>query len=75
MYVSRSCQSRCYRLPGAELYPTGVALVPGGGKGSLTPALLEGNGRLARGHHHSGSNSAADLATPAKADKCGFSSN
>lgn len=49
--------------------------MPGGGKGSLTPVLLEGNGHLARGHHHSGSNNAADLATPAKSDKCGFSSN
>lgn len=39
----------------------------GDGMGSWTPVLLEENDRLALGHHHSGSNSAADLATPMKA--------
>lgn len=39
----------------------------GGGRGSLTPVLLEENDRLAPGHRHSGSNSAADLATPVEA--------
>lgn len=39
----------------------------GGGRGSLTPVLLEENDRLAPEHRHSGSNSAADLATPVEA--------
>ena len=45
----------------------------GGGRGSWTPVLLEENDRLAPGHHHSGSNSAADLATTVKAQRKQFS--
>lgn len=45
----------------------------GGGRGSLTPVLLEENDRLAPGHRHSGSNSAADLATPMEAYRRWFS--
>lgn len=36
----------------------------GDGRGSWTQEFLEENGRLAPEHHHLGSNSAADLATP-----------
>lgn len=36
----------------------------GGGRGSWTPVSLEENVHLAPGHHHSGSNSAADLVAP-----------
>lgn len=56
-------------LPGAELYPEGAELVPGGGKGSLTPALLEENSHPALGRHRSENNSAAGLATPVGAYK------
>lgn len=71
-FFSHSCQSRCCRLPGAGWCPKGVALVLGGGRGSWTPVLLEENDHLALGHHHSGSNSAADLATPMRHKGSGF---
>lgn len=41
----------------------------GGGRGSWTPALLEDNDRLAPERPRSGSNSAADRATPGKAQR------
>lgn len=69
MCVSRSCRSRCCRLPGAELYPVEGELVPGGGKGSLTLVLLVVNGHLALGHHHSGNNSVAGLVKPGSEGK------
>lgn len=40
--------------------------MPGGGRGSWTPSLLGENDHPVLAHHHSGSNSAAGLATPVK---------
>lgn len=44
-----------------------MALVLGGGRGSLKPVLLEENDHLALGHHHLENNSVPDLAIPVKA--------
>lgn len=43
--------------------------MPGGGRGSWSPELLGESDHLAPGHHYSGNNSAADLATPEKSIK------
>lgn len=45
----------------------------GGGRGFWIPVLPAENDRLALGHHHSGSNSAADLVTPVKEQRAKFS--
>lgn len=56
-------------LPGGELFPARLALVPGDERGSWTPLLLATNDRLALGHLHSGSNNDVDLVKPMKKQK------